>query len=93
MKPNQFESIPLEMTELSQEGDLPVLYINCKLQDKLNRATQEAYLDKIRSVFNERLPNHHIIVGNQDLGFAYISSKEAFYQELKQDHRQHPSDK
>jgi len=80
------EEIPIEITEFPQEGNLPVLYINCKLDRDFTTESQRAYLNKIRDAFREKLPNHYIIIGNQELQFAYITPKQAFYTELRQNH-------
>lgn len=82
----------LKLTELPNASpELPALYIFCDFQGtaglKAGHAARSMHMLAVKEKFNRHLPNHVILVGDVDLKFSYITPQEAFYHELKQDHR------
>lgn len=77
----------LKLTELPNASpELPALYIFCDFQGSSGHASRSMHMLAVQEKFNRHLPDHHIIVGDVDLKFAYITPQEALYRELKQDH-------
>ena len=80
--------VKLKLTELPNASpELPALYIYCDLSEKPSMVSKQGYMQHVYQKFCQKLPDHHIIVGDIDLKFAYITPQEAVYHELKQGHR------
>ena len=66
---------------------LPAIYIFCDLSTETSVSVKQGYMQRVSQEFSKKLPDHHIIVGDVEMKFAYITPQEALYHELKQDHR------
>lgn len=78
----------LKLTEIpNAPPELPALYIYCNFGQPMLPSSRTKIMNDVLATFRNRLPDHHIVVGDVDLKFAYIAPQEAVYHELKQDHR------
>ena len=87
MATSEKETMPIKVTEVTQPHDLPALYIHCTIPESASDESPQKVMDRVLDVFQNRFPNHHVVVGNVDLKFAYVEGQKMMYHELKKDYR------